>query len=93
LDAFIAAAQINNRPVPRLPADDLRTSILDAEETCHAFPLRKLSSPTDVQAACGKDYSAVRSQDVSSNLLKFSNADKVSCSVLYENPLLKCEIV
>ncbi|KAG5136639.1 hypothetical protein JHK82_021370 [Glycine max] len=78
LDAFIAAAQINNRPVPRLPADDLRTSILDAEETCHAFPLRKLSSPTDVQAACGKDYSAVRSQDVSSNLLKFSNADKVN---------------
>ncbi|KAG5029760.1 hypothetical protein JHK87_013274 [Glycine soja] len=78
LDAFIAAAQINNCPVPRLPADDLHTSILDAEETCHAFPLQKLSSPTDVQAACRKDYSAVCSQGVFSNLLKLSNIDKVN---------------
>ncbi|RDX61126.1 TSL-kinase interacting protein 1, partial [Mucuna pruriens] len=77
LDAFIAA-QINNRPVSRLSAEDLRTSILDAEETCHAFPLRKLSSPTDVETARGKDYSVVSSQDVSLNLLKLSNTDKVN---------------
>ncbi|TKY60376.1 TSL-kinase interacting protein 1 [Spatholobus suberectus] len=74
LDAFIAA-QISNRPVSRLSAEDLRTSILDAEETCHAFPLQKLSSPTDVQIARGKDYSVACSQDVSSNLL---NTDKVN---------------
>lgn len=72
LDAFIAA-QINQRPVSRLSAQDLRSSILDAEETCHAFPLQKLSSPTDVQTACGM----VCGQDVSSNL-KLSNIDKVN---------------
>ncbi|CAJ1937935.1 unnamed protein product [Sphenostylis stenocarpa] len=75
LDAFIAA-QINNRPVSRLSGEDLRTSILDAEETCHAFPLQKLSSPTDVLTSGRKDYSVACNQDVSSNLLKLSNTDK-----------------
>ncbi|MED6107475.1 hypothetical protein PIB30_014573 [Stylosanthes scabra] len=37
LDAFIAA-QISHPSVSRPPAEGLRTSILDAEETCHAFP-------------------------------------------------------
>ncbi|KAK7369432.1 hypothetical protein VNO80_11469 [Phaseolus coccineus] len=77
LDAFIAA-QINNRPVSRLSAEDLRPSILDAEETCHAFPLQKLSSLTDVLTSRRKDYSVACSQDASSNLLKFSNTEKVN---------------
>lgn len=77
LDAFIAA-QINQHPVSRLSAQDSRTSILDAEETCHAFPLQKLSPPTDVQTACGKNYSVLGGQDVSSNLIKLSNTDKVN---------------
>ncbi|KAK7358892.1 hypothetical protein VNO77_00832 [Canavalia gladiata] len=77
LDAFIAA-QINHPPVSTLSAEDLRTSILDAEETCHAFPLRKLSSLTDAQTACGKDYSVACSQDVSSTSLKLPNTDKVN---------------
>ncbi|XP_020215754.1 TSL-kinase interacting protein 1 [Cajanus cajan] len=77
LDAYIAA-HINNRSVPRIPGEDLRTSILDAEETCHAFPLRKLSFPTDVQTACGKNNSEICRQDVSSNSLKLSNMDKVN---------------
>ncbi|KAK7399439.1 hypothetical protein VNO78_10621 [Psophocarpus tetragonolobus] len=77
LDAFIAA-QLNSRPVSRPSSEDMRTSILDAEETCHAFPHQKLSSLTDAQTVCGKDYSVVCSQDVSSNLLKLLNSDKVN---------------
>ncbi|WVZ23762.1 hypothetical protein V8G54_002306 [Vigna mungo] len=77
LDAFIAA-KINSRPVSRLSAEDLRPSILDAEETCHAFPLQKLSSPTDVLTSRRKDYSVACSPDVSSNLLKLSNTEKVN---------------
>ncbi|KAL2342967.1 hypothetical protein Fmac_004252 [Flemingia macrophylla] len=61
LDAFFAA-HIYNRPVSRLSSEDLRTSILDAEETCHAFPLQKLSSPTGAQTAYGKNNSLVCSQ-------------------------------
>lgn len=79
LDAFIAS-QINNPPVLKLSAEGLRTSILDAEETCHAFPLQKLSSPADVQTASGKGYSVACSQDVSSNSFKLPCTDKVSCS-------------
>lgn len=78
LDAFIAA-QISHPPVPRLSAVDLRTSILDAEETCHAFPLEKLSSRTaHVQAVSRNNYSMACSQDVSSNSLKLPNTDKVN---------------
>ncbi|KAJ1398583.1 putative TSL-kinase interacting protein 1 [Sesbania bispinosa] len=79
LDAFIAS-QISHPPVSKLPAEDLRTSILDAEETCHAFPLKKLSSPADVQTASRKDNSVACSQDVSSNSLKLLYTDKVSCT-------------
>ncbi|XP_027366871.1 TSL-kinase interacting protein 1 isoform X1 [Abrus precatorius] len=75
LDAFIAA-HLNHPPVPRLPAENLRTSILDAEETCHAFPLQKLSSSADVQTARGKDFFVACSQDVSSNSLKLPKIDK-----------------
>lgn len=44
LDAFISA-QRNCLQDLRTPANDVHLSILDAEETCHAFPSRKLSSP------------------------------------------------
>ena len=81
LDAFIAA-QFSHPPVSRLSVDDLRTSILDAEETCHAFPLQKLSSPSvDMQTVGGKEYSVASIQDVSSNSLKLPNTYKVSCSL------------
>ncbi|KAK7318508.1 hypothetical protein RJT34_03210 [Clitoria ternatea] len=75
-DAFIAD-KISHPPVSRLPAEDFRTSILDAEETCHAFPLQKLSSATDMQAACGTDYSVACCQIASSNSLKLPNTNKV----------------
>ncbi|XP_057417311.1 TSL-kinase interacting protein 1 [Lotus japonicus] len=77
LDAFIFARS-SRPPVSRPPAEVLRTSILDAEETCHAFPLRKLSSSADVQTASGKGFSVGCSQDVPSNLLKLLNSDKVN---------------
>lgn len=90
LDAFIFA-RTSRPPVSRPPAEVLRTSILDAEETCHAFPLRKLSSSADVQTASGKGFSVGCSQDVPSNLLKLLNADKVSCFTFNQKLLFKFE--
>lgn len=76
LDAFIAA-QISHPQVSGQSTENLRTSILDAEETCHAFPLQKFSTTgKDVQNVSGKACS----HDVSSNSIKLPNADKVCCS-------------
>lgn len=80
LDAFITS-KIGHPPVSKLPAEDLRTSILDAEETCHAFALPKVSYRAGMQTASGKDYSVAHSQDVSSNSLKLPHTDKVSYSL------------
>lgn len=74
------SSQIKHPPVSKLSAEDLRTSILDAEETCHAFALPKVSYTADVQTASGKDYSVAHSVDVSSNSLKLPHTDKVSYS-------------
>ncbi|KAF7834204.1 TSL-kinase interacting protein 1 [Senna tora] len=74
LDAFIASQNSH----PRQSTEDLRPSILDAEETCHAFPLQKFSSSgINVQTASGKAYSGTCSLDVS-NQFKFPNADKAN---------------
>ncbi|CAL0306632.1 unnamed protein product [Lupinus luteus] len=82
--AFIAS-QISHPPVPRLPVEDLRTSILDAEETCHAFPLKKLSS--QAVTGSGNNYSVACSSDVPSNTLKFPNTYKVNDQdLLTQNP-------
>ncbi|KAF5727681.1 TSL-kinase interacting protein 1-like isoform X1 [Tripterygium wilfordii] len=43
LDACIAA-QMNHSQAPSLPRQESRSSILDAEDTCHAFPGQKFSS-------------------------------------------------
>ncbi|KAK7247513.1 hypothetical protein RIF29_42396 [Crotalaria pallida] len=63
-------------PYRAVSAGDLRTSILDAEETCHAFPLRKLSSPA--VTVSGNSNSVACSLDASSNSLKLPNTDKVT---------------
>lgn len=50
LDAFISAQNCCQGP-PRLSTHDPRSSILDAEETCHAFLSQKLSSSGKVLAS------------------------------------------
>ncbi|KAF2284304.1 hypothetical protein GH714_020354 [Hevea brasiliensis] len=42
-DAFITA-QVNHSQAPKLPSHGSSSSILDAEDTCHAFPFQKFSS-------------------------------------------------
>ncbi|KAI4317171.1 hypothetical protein L6164_025065 [Bauhinia variegata] len=78
LDAFISA-QLSHSQCSSQPTEDLRTSILDAEETCHAFPLQKFSfSGKDVQTLSGKASSGACRQGGSSNSSKLPNADKVN---------------
>ncbi|XP_030973600.1 TSL-kinase interacting protein 1 [Quercus lobata] len=70
-DAYIAA-QINCPQGPRLSTQDSHSSILDAEETCHAFPCKKFSSSgKDVLPLSGSVFTADCSQDASSNSSKF----------------------
>ncbi|XP_054822275.1 TSL-kinase interacting protein 1 isoform X2 [Prosopis cineraria] len=74
LDAFI----ISQNGHPKVSTEELRPSILDAEETCHAFPLRKFSSPgTHAQSSTGKACSGPGSLDIS-NSLKLPDAEKVN---------------
>ncbi|KAL1326876.1 hypothetical protein HN51_036997 [Arachis hypogaea] len=66
LDAFIVA-QNSHPSVSRPSAEGLRTSILDAEETCHAFPVQKLASTAVDMQTTG-----------SANSLNLPNIDKVN---------------
>ncbi|CAI8619060.1 unnamed protein product [Vicia faba] len=80
--------KINHPPVSTQSAGAMRTSILDAEETCHAFAIKKLSPPA-VQTASATEtaYSGAYGQDVSSNLFKLPCTDKVNDQVgLSQNP-------
>ncbi|KAJ7956936.1 TSL-kinase interacting protein 1 [Quillaja saponaria] len=78
LDAVLAGFT-NNVQGPRLPTEGLCSSILDAEETCHAFPLQKLSSSGKVgHAFGGRAYSGASCQDGGPKLLKLPNLDKVN---------------
>ncbi|XP_075088130.1 uncharacterized protein LOC107783546 isoform X3 [Nicotiana tabacum] len=54
LDAFIAA-RLNSHPeISKSSSHELHSSILDAEETCHAFPVRKISSGNkNATTSCG----------------------------------------
>lgn len=53
-DAFVAAC-INSQPeISKSSPHELHSSILDAEETCHAFPVRKASSGNEnATTLCG----------------------------------------
>lgn len=76
LDAFIAK-QNNSQPQATKPLlqHDSHSSILDAEETCHAFSFRKFSFP---------------SKDVASSLnsYKFPNFSEVSLLIIFVQLLL-----
>ncbi|XVE86629.1 hypothetical protein DITRI_Ditri18aG0049800 [Diplodiscus trichospermus] len=64
-DAFLAG-QMNTSQNPRLPPQDSHSSILDAEDTCHAFPFQKFSSlGKDAIASGGSVYPHAGTQDKS----------------------------
>lgn len=75
LDAFFSA-QTGCPQGPKLPTHMAHSSILDAEETCHAFPVQRLSSS-------GKRVSAISgssggcSQDAGSKPSRSPKTDEV----------------
>ncbi|XWS29432.1 hypothetical protein CRYUN_Cryun24cG0029200 [Craigia yunnanensis] len=72
-DAFLAG-QMNPSQNPRLPPQDSHSSILDAENTCHAFSFQKFSClGKDAIASGGSAYSHTGSQDTSSKSFKHPN--------------------
>ncbi|XP_039004045.1 TSL-kinase interacting protein 1-like [Hibiscus syriacus] len=69
-DAFLGG-QMNPCKNPRLPVQDSHSSILDADDTCHAFPFQKFSSMGEnAIASGGSAYSHACSQDTSSKSFK-----------------------
>ncbi|EOX92332.1 N-terminal nucleophile aminohydrolases (Ntn hydrolases) superfamily protein isoform 1 [Theobroma cacao] len=73
-DAFLSG-QINPPQNPRPPAQASHSSILDAEDTCHAFSFQKFSSlHKDSIASSGSAYSHASSQETSSKSFKHPNA-------------------
>ncbi|KAA8546928.1 hypothetical protein F0562_003357 [Nyssa sinensis] len=87
-DAFISG-QINSHPQVSKPSShESHSSILDAEETCHAFPFRKFSSAgKDVVTLSGSAHSRGYSHDGSSRPFKFPNfAELDSQAGLAEDP-------
>lgn len=75
-DAFIAG-QMQLPPGPRLSSHDVHSSILDAEETCHAFPCQKSSSSGKSLMVLGDANSGTCSQDAGSKSFKISKFAEV----------------
>ncbi|XP_050208153.1 TSL-kinase interacting protein 1 isoform X2 [Mercurialis annua] len=77
LDAFITS-HVNHSQAPRLP-HGTSSSILDAEDTCHAFAFQKFSSlGKEAVAAGGSASSHAPNQDAVSRLLKDPNINEVN---------------
>lgn len=77
LDAFIAA-QINGSQGPNPPAQGSRSSILDADDTCHAFPIQKFSaSGKNAEKSGGYSCSGTSCQDAGPMLFKLPNTTMV----------------
>ncbi|XP_057491274.1 TSL-kinase interacting protein 1 [Actinidia eriantha] len=78
LDAFIAG-QLDSQPQESKPWSHVsRSSILDAEETCHAFPFRKFSSSGKDVRVIGNATPWDSNHDGSSKSFKFSNFSKLN---------------
>ncbi|XP_058186023.1 TSL-kinase interacting protein 1 [Rhododendron vialii] len=79
LDAFIAG-EINSQPQdPKPPSYASCSSILDAEETCHAFPFRKLSSSgNNAVRVIGSAISRDHIHDGSSKSFEFSKLSELN---------------
>lgn len=76
LDACIAAAQMSSSQVPKQPHNEQHSSILDAEETCDAFPMKRFSSSSkdilSLDPSAGGTF-----QDAGSKLFKFPKTSQV----------------
>lgn len=76
LDACIAAAQMRFSEVSKQPHNDQHSSILDAEQTCDAFAMKRLSSSSkatlSIDAGAGGTF-----QDADSKLFKFPKTPQV----------------
>lgn len=54
VDSFVAACINSHTEISKSSSHELHSSILDAEETCHAFPVRKTSSGNEnATTLCG----------------------------------------
>ncbi|KAJ8544094.1 hypothetical protein K7X08_028605 [Anisodus acutangulus] len=53
LDAFVAAPMNSHPEISKPSSHELHSSILDAEETCHAFPVRKKSGNENATTSSG----------------------------------------
>ena len=79
-DAFLCG-QMNHYQNPMPPPQGAQSSILDAEDTCHAFSFQKFSSfYKDAIASSGSAYSHASNQDTSSKPFKHPNATEVCFS-------------
>jgi hypothetical protein len=77
---------------PWLSTQDSHSSILDAEETCHAFPSKKFtSSGKDVLPLSGSAFTGDCSQAVRSKSSKFPKAQV--CSILFSCSILLLQIL
>ena len=76
-DAFLAG-QMNSSQNPRPSPQVSHSSILDAEDTCHAFSFQKFSSlGKDAIASGGSAYSHAGGQDTISKSFKHPNPIEV----------------
>lgn len=69
LDSLISGQLFAPSQKAKPSAHEPSLSILDAEETCHAFPIRKLQSNGDTTSSC--------SNDASSKQFHYTRASKV----------------
>lgn len=80
-DAAIAAHLLRHQGVLQ-SAPALQTSILDAEETCHAFPFQKIAtSREEVPAPSESSTHGAFSHNATSNSMKFSASAEVDTRV------------
>lgn len=90
-DAFIMA-HVNHSQAPKLPSHGASSSILDAEDTCHAFPFQKFSpSGKDALNLGGSASARTCSQDAVSKSFKHPMTSEVS-PILFIAPLLYLHI-
>lgn len=62
LSAFVATQLNSHLPDSKLPLDEPRTSFFDAEETCHAFPVRKVCPLSGMAVTASANEAAISSE-------------------------------
>ncbi|KAJ8557356.1 hypothetical protein K7X08_002981 [Anisodus acutangulus] len=89
LDAFVAAPMNSHPEISKPSSHELHSSILDAEETCHAFPVRKKSGNENATTSCGTAGLGNCHEDTSSKLFRipssFNAAECITQSVIAQD--------